>query len=303
MAVAGARRAADRRSCGPSSRFLRAVGVDPDIIPKTTGYVHAIALGLPGGLRLPRAALHERGLGRTRPIMYCAIAGLALNVALNYVLMFGKLGFPRMGAVGCGLASAIALWCMFGADAAVRAPRRGIPCATHSSSAGSGRDPALQRELFAVGFPIGAALVVEEGLFAFVGVLMGTLGADGRRRAPGRDQLREHDLHGAARDPLGDDHPRRSGDGRRRLRRGAAARPHRHRALRRRSCCARRSRCSCSANPSSPSTRSERGRARRRREPALRRRHLPGVGRPRHRRGGRAARRSRTRACRCSSIC
>jgi MATE family multidrug resistance protein len=90
--------------------------------------------------------------------------------------MFGHLGFPRMGAVGCGLASGIGLWCMFvtmlwyvrrhpNYDEYALFERWELP------------RRAVQRELVAVGLPIGAALLVEEGLFSFVGVLMGTLGA------------------------------------------------------------------------------------------------------------------------------
>ena len=71
-------------------------GVDPDIVPLTTAYVHAISLGLPGGLAYFALRFMSEGIGRTRPIMYCAFTGLAINVALNYVLLFGKLGFRRL---------------------------------------------------------------------------------------------------------------------------------------------------------------------------------------------------------------
>jgi len=160
----------------PVEPLMRLAGVDASIISLTTGYVHAIALGLPGGLAYLTLRFVNEGIGRTRPIMYCALAGLAINIALNYVLMFGKLGFPRFCAIGCGIASAIALWCMLAI----------MLCYVRRSDAyrdyalferWERPDWGLQRELLGVGFPIGAALVVEEGLFAFVGVLMGTLGA------------------------------------------------------------------------------------------------------------------------------
>jgi MATE family multidrug resistance protein len=160
----------------PVEPLMRTAGVDPQIVGLTTGYVHAIALGLPGGLAYLTLRFINEGIGRTRPIMYCAIVGLAINVALNYVLMFGKLGFPRFGAIGCGMASGIALWCMLAAM---------LACVRHRAY---GRYTlferfewprlALQRELLFVGAPIGGALLVEEGLFSFVGVIMGTLGAE-----------------------------------------------------------------------------------------------------------------------------
>ena len=39
-----------------------------------------------------------------------AILALVMNVPFNYVLMYGKLGFPALGATGCGLATGIANW-------------------------------------------------------------------------------------------------------------------------------------------------------------------------------------------------
>jgi MATE family multidrug resistance protein len=160
----------------PVEPVLRAAGVDPSIVGLTSGYVHAIMLGLPGGLAYLSLRFISEGIGRTRPVMYCALVGLAINVALNYVLMFGKLGFPHFGAIGCGIASAIALWCMLGAMLLYVRWHSGYrPYALFERWEWPKR--ALQRELLAVGFPIGAALLVEEGLFTFVGVLMGTLGA------------------------------------------------------------------------------------------------------------------------------
>src|SRR5262245_60943524 len=67
----------------PVEPLMRRAGVDPDIIGLTTGYVHAIALGLPGGLAYLTLRFINEGIGRTRPIMYCALLGLAINVALN----------------------------------------------------------------------------------------------------------------------------------------------------------------------------------------------------------------------------
>ena len=43
-------------------------------------------------------------MGIHRPIitMWAAICGQAVNIAANYVLIFGKLGFPAMGIAGAG---------------------------------------------------------------------------------------------------------------------------------------------------------------------------------------------------------
>lgn len=45
------------------------------------------------------------GLGLTKPAMYITIIGNVINIALNYILIFGKLGFAPMGLYGAGLAT------------------------------------------------------------------------------------------------------------------------------------------------------------------------------------------------------
>jgi putative MATE family efflux protein len=48
-----------------------------------------------------------RAAGDTRTPMIASIASNVLNIAGNYVLIFGKLGFPEMGVLGAGIATGI----------------------------------------------------------------------------------------------------------------------------------------------------------------------------------------------------
>ncbi|MCK5207782.1 MAG: MATE family efflux transporter, partial [Cyclobacteriaceae bacterium] len=47
------------------------------------------------------------GLGFTKQAMYITVAGNILNIILNYILIFGKLGFEPMGLLGAGVATLI----------------------------------------------------------------------------------------------------------------------------------------------------------------------------------------------------
>nr|WP_255648113.1 MATE family efflux transporter [Pseudalkalibacillus hwajinpoensis] len=49
-------------------------------------------------------------LGETRTTMLVTLTSLPINVFFNYVLIFGKWGFPKLGGVGAGYASAITYW-------------------------------------------------------------------------------------------------------------------------------------------------------------------------------------------------
>jgi len=43
------------------------------------------------------------GIGKTRVVMLSAMVAMAVNIFMNYVLIFGKLGFPEMGIRGAAL--------------------------------------------------------------------------------------------------------------------------------------------------------------------------------------------------------
>jgi multidrug resistance protein, MATE family len=156
--------------------LLYAIGIDPDVVPLTAGYLFAISFGLPGVFAFLAMRFMSEGVGWTRPIMYAAAVGLVVNVFGNWVLMYGNLGFPRLGAVGCGMASAIAMWSMFATMLwyVLRSGRY------RRYALWSGFDAPrwpVQREILGLGLPIAASVEAEAGLFAGVALIMGTLGA------------------------------------------------------------------------------------------------------------------------------
>lgn len=86
--------------------------VAPALADKTAGYLHAIAWGLPAYLFYQVLRNYTEGLSFTAPTMFIGFIGLLLNIPVNYVLIYGKLGLPALGAVGCGVASALVFWAM-----------------------------------------------------------------------------------------------------------------------------------------------------------------------------------------------
>jgi multidrug resistance protein, MATE family len=156
--------------------LLSAIGIDPEVVPLTAGYLFAISFGLPGVFAFLAMRFMTEGVGWTRPIMYAAAVGLVVNVFGNWVLMYGNLGFPRLGAVGCGIASAFAMWCMFATMLVYL--RRSTRYQRFALWARFERPRwPVQREILGLGFPIAASVEAEAGLFAGVALIMGTLGA------------------------------------------------------------------------------------------------------------------------------
>ena len=83
--------------------FFELMGHDPEQIPLETIY----ARWLMGGaiILLLRQSLTGffLGIGRTRVVMASNIAAMFVNIPLNYVLIFGRLGFPELGMTGAAI--------------------------------------------------------------------------------------------------------------------------------------------------------------------------------------------------------
>jgi MATE family multidrug resistance protein len=154
---------------------LAAIGIDEAFRDLTIGYVKAIYFGLPAIAVFFVLRFTNEGIGVTRPIMYTSLFSLVANVFLNYVLMFGKFGFPALGAVGCGIASAITMWLMtIGLAIYVFRHPRYVPMRIFSKVAPIRL--SIFSEVLSLGWPIMISLVAEVGLFAALSLLMGTLG-------------------------------------------------------------------------------------------------------------------------------
>lgn len=83
-------------------------GADAEMIALAAAYAQVRLGGALGLVILGVSDNFYRGLGRTDVPMYCAFGQLTLNCGINYVLIFGKLGFPQLGAVGAAWGTVIA---------------------------------------------------------------------------------------------------------------------------------------------------------------------------------------------------
>ena len=88
-------------------------GIKTEIVPVAQGYLEAISWGTPAIFGYFALRFFNEGLTITRPSMYFALVGVCVNIAANYVFMFGHLGFPAMGAIGTGWATALVQWVLF----------------------------------------------------------------------------------------------------------------------------------------------------------------------------------------------
>ncbi|HEX5313655.1 MAG TPA: MATE family efflux transporter [Gammaproteobacteria bacterium] len=161
-------------------RFLdplfRVAGINVALAPAAGAYVAALSWGLPAIFLYLVLRFASEGIGHTRPMLYVALAAFLVNIPLDYWFMFGGLGVPRLGAAGCGYATALAQWLALAVMLLyVRVCRRRYaPLRIFAPM----RRPQFEgiAALLRLGLPIGVMLFAEVGLFGAAALLMASFG-------------------------------------------------------------------------------------------------------------------------------
>ncbi|MEC0172794.1 MATE family efflux transporter [Paenibacillus graminis] len=153
------------------SPVLQFMNLEPQVHDIAFRFLCAISAGIIPlfGYTVVRSCIDA--LGQTRVSMFITLIALPVNVGLNYLLIFGKFGFPRLGGVGAGVASAITYWVIFGISLLFvyrSEPFRSLRLfrSFHFMSLRS------FKELLKIGLPIGFSIFFETAVFSAVTLLM-----------------------------------------------------------------------------------------------------------------------------------
>jgi MATE family multidrug resistance protein len=152
------------------------MGVEAAIATIAVDYLKALTWGLPAiGIFYVLRNLSE-GLGLARPSMLIGLASLPVNIFFNYLFIYGKLGFPALGGVGCGWGTTVTLWFMCGCMLlTIRRVSAYTPTYFFDLTKKRGAQGATQ--ILRLGLPIGASLLVESSIFALIALFLAPLGA------------------------------------------------------------------------------------------------------------------------------
>lgn len=115
------------------------------------------------------------GMSITKPTMFITILANGLNVLLNYLLIYGKLGFPELGLNGAGWATLISRIVM--AIAMIWFVRNYSRFKEYRSGFSLKHFKAdFFKPMLKIGIPTGGQFVFEVGAFAMAAIMMGWLG-------------------------------------------------------------------------------------------------------------------------------
>ncbi|KZZ23968.1 MATE family efflux transporter, partial [Alcanivorax sp. HI0083] len=150
--------------------------VDPAIRPMVSGYLDALSWGMPGAAIMLALRSYTEAMNHTRPVLLISVIGLMINIPSNYVLIYGKLGFPAMGGVGCGWATSLVMWSM---ALMMMIYTHRHPVYQHAPLNLRQRhfERASLGYMLRLGLPVGLTIFFEVSIFAVIALLIGSLGA------------------------------------------------------------------------------------------------------------------------------
>jgi MATE family multidrug resistance protein len=154
--------------------ILRALHEPAALAAQVGGYADVLRWGAPGALLslgLMRAMLPA--IGRGRLLLWVALAAVGLNGLLNYGLIHGAWGLPRLGLLGSAAATAAT---QTGMAVALLAALH-LPRSLRRHVAGGRVRLAILGALLRLGWPVAVTYAVETALFLTVGLLVGLGGA------------------------------------------------------------------------------------------------------------------------------
>ena len=154
--------------------LLRAVGTNPRVMVLLGPYLKALLWGILPLLAYTALRRYLQAVNVVRPITFALVSANIVNLAGNWVLMFGHWGAPAMGLEGSGWSTTIAR--VYMAAVLVAA------IVWHERKSGNllfrmswKPDVARLLHLLDLGLPAALQILIEGGLFSVIAVLAATL--------------------------------------------------------------------------------------------------------------------------------
>ena len=161
--------------CWHIQPILRLFGQDPVLAAAAEPFLRALMWGTLPALWFVVLRCFVSAFERTRAVLIVTVCGIVFNAVINYGLIFGNFGLPRLELLGAGIGSAIthSLMTLIMLAYVLRDKR-------FKRYYILGRlwraDWSRLGEIFRIGLPIGSMWVLEVGVFSGAILLMGLIG-------------------------------------------------------------------------------------------------------------------------------
>jgi len=146
-----------------------------EVVELAIPYLNYVALSLIPLIIFQALKQFSDGLSNTKYPMYATILANVINIVLNYLLIFGSFGFPKLGIVGAAIGTLFSriimvyfLWMIFKSKDKFR------PYITNFNF--KKIEQKISAKLFNLGFPSALQMFFEVGIFTAAIWLSGVLG-------------------------------------------------------------------------------------------------------------------------------
>ena len=155
------------------SNALDTWGIDPAVLALTRSYVRIVAWSALPLLLYAAFRRYLQGMGIVRPVTAALIGANIVNVIVNWILIYGKLGAPELGVDGAAWATVLSRVAMAATllVTIVYIDRGG----TASTFRVLRLEPSWFKRLLVLGTPAATQLTLEVGAFAAATALAGRL--------------------------------------------------------------------------------------------------------------------------------
>ena len=155
---------------------LEVFGQPPEVAARTTVFFRIVMASLIPALASIALKNHADALNRPWPPFWIFLGGVVLNIGLNWVMIYGKLGCPALGFEGAAWATLISrcaiLVAMMGWLVKAKGLRDWVPYRWFRKP-----DFSDLRRLLAIGLPASFQMACEVAAFSLAGLIMGKFSA------------------------------------------------------------------------------------------------------------------------------
>ncbi len=157
--------------------ILLALGQSEQLASAAAKFVVPLSFGLPFSLGFQVLRNYSTALSKPRASLIVMVVAVFFNALFDYALIFGHFGFPKLGLMGSGIASACSFACSF---ALMLGVVRLTPKLHLYRIFRDVRTPdwSKLREIYVLGLPIGLTMLFEACLFFSSNFFMGHFGLD-----------------------------------------------------------------------------------------------------------------------------
>ena len=155
--------------------IINLLPIKSSITSITIDYLKAVSIGWFFVTIFTCLRCYSEGMTYTKPVFYIAFAGMLLNIPLDLIFVYGWFGAPKLGGVGCGIATTIVSFIMMISIFIYISFSKNYK-KTQPFSKFSKPSMATTKEVLKLGLPIGLGIFIELSMFSGAAIILGPLG-------------------------------------------------------------------------------------------------------------------------------